>query len=335
MSIAVAVDAFPLVCTALSVSDRSLLCHNALVRRDSLPMVCGYDRCGAEYAVRDGIPVLLSHDNPTPASAYDDDLAAQAYAEMHFASYLPPPASYSEASGDPEGADATALARRLMALPDLTGAFYTKIAEIVLAHCSSRDGLVVDVGCGMARMGVELGAHGWTGRYLGLDLSWRFIAQATRVFLAGDTEVRMPTLVDWNPRSEVVRLDTPTLDPSRSLLAVGDATRMAVPDRSCDVVLGLNLIDRVPNTAQAVRELWRCVAPGGILVLADPFDWMGHPADHRMLSFDPIGAWLDEATSVDLPPDQRSVVFALRRRDARRIVIFEDEVVVYRRAGGE
>jgi len=325
-------EAFPLVCTSIASDDGGdgdSRCDGSLIQRDEITLLCRNDRCATEYQVRSGVPVLVSHDRIVPVAEYDDELLAQMYAEMHFATFETHPSHADETIV--ETTEASIIGRRLFLIPDLTGPFYSTMAEIVLEHTPSTQNLIADIACGMARMGFEFDTLGWAGRYVGIDLSSRLLADARQAFTGEEIAIRMGADLGRGPRSRVVSIQAPKLDPERTLLAVGDASRLPLAARSCDAVVALNLIDRVADPAKTVKELWRCVAPGGILVLADPFQWQDQSPDKRMYSFDPVLSWLDRAAQVELRPEHRSVLFPIRRRDSREVIIHDDAVAVFRR----
>lgn len=323
-------ETFPLVCTARGVHDSDPdrpARSTPLRQRDEITLVCSDDRCSAEYQVNDGIPLLLAPNRSAPSADYDDELIAQMYAEMHFATFAIEPGNWN---GPPAGnGDPVAVARSLLGAPDLTGSFYATMADIVLEYLPSPTGLIADVACGMARMAFEFETRGWQGRYVGIDLSTRLLAEASRAFTGEEVSTRFATEFGNSPRSRVVTIQAPKISRERSLLAVGDAARLALASQSCDAVLALNLIDRVDDPAATIREMWRCVAPGGILVLTDPFQWQDQSLDKRIYSFDAVERWLDDATRVDLPAGQRSVVFAMHRRASREVVIYDDAVAIF------
>jgi ubiquinone/menaquinone biosynthesis C-methylase UbiE/uncharacterized protein YbaR (Trm112 family) len=325
-------ETFPLICTALALPGRSddrATCSAPLDQRDDITLVCSDSRCGAEYRINDEIPVLLPPDHSVPTADYDDELLAQMYAEMHFATFRTESQPWSGPSDQTD--DPTALARALYTASDLTGPFYSAITETILAHLPSRDGVIADIACGMARMAFEFETHGWHGRYVGIDLSSRLLSEARRAFSGEIVSTRITADFERSPRSSVVSIQAPKVSSERSMLAVGDATRLALASQSCDAVLGLNLIDRVADPAATVKELWRCVAPGGILVLADPFQWQHQAPEKRIYSFDPVQRWLDGAIRVDLPPNQRNIIFAMRRRASREVMIYDDAVAIFKR----
>lgn len=58
---------------------------------------------------------------------------------------------------------------------------------------------------------------------------------------------------------------------SGSFLTVcGDALQLPMPDGGFDVVLGLEILEHLPEPAVALREMKRVLAPGGLLVVTTP-----------------------------------------------------------------
>ncbi len=243
-----AIDAIPLTCTALThrdATDTKRRCGEPLGLRDAHTIVCTDHDCRAEYRVAGGFPTLIAHDVPAPPSHYNDELFAQAYVEMNFASYVDG-TELKGLSGIGGGLVEDAV-QSLRQIRDLTGPFYADVVRLLMDVNPNVDGLLVDVGCGMARIGVELDKAGWTGTYLGLDLSQRLIEEAVRVFYAGGPDIRMPAPAGNVPRTEVLSIDPPRLDPARSILAVADANH--IPVQNADVVMALNLVGEGLNDA--------------------------------------------------------------------------------------
>jgi SAM-dependent methyltransferase len=70
------------------------------------------------------------------------------------------------------------------------------------------------------------------------------------------------------PRVEHVSIDLE----SRQVMAVMDATRLALRDGCFDVVLCLHVLEHIPDDRVAMRELRRVLKPGGWGILQSPFD---------------------------------------------------------------
>ena len=62
-------------------------------------------------------------------------------------------------------------------------------------------------------------------------------------------------------------------------VAAMDASRLAVASQSVDAVVALDILEHVPDDAAVVREAYRALRPGGVLVLTVPayqFLWSSH-----------------------------------------------------------
>jgi ubiquinone/menaquinone biosynthesis C-methylase UbiE len=57
------------------------------------------------------------------------------------------------------------------------------------------------------------------------------------------------------------------------LLAQADVFSLPLQDRSTDIVLSVNLLDRVSDPQSALREARRILRPGGALLLTTPLNW--------------------------------------------------------------
>jgi SAM-dependent methyltransferase len=205
------------------------------------------------------------------------------------------------------------------------------MATIILENLLNPAGLVADIGCGMARMAFELELGAWPGCYLGLDLSYRLLIEAQRAFTGETGHIRLTDTGAGGLRTRLVPIQPPKLPPDRYTLALGDSAHLPLPDQSCAAVVALNLIDRVADPIAVTHELWRCVAPDGLLVLSDPFQWRDRPPEQRIYSFDPLTCDLENAVEVHLPPDLPHAPFALRDRASREISIHDNATALYRR----
>ncbi len=285
-------DNFPLACTATATGSgpgAPTMCGARLERGGAAALICSNPRCGAEYPIREGLPVLLSPNHPAPPADYDDPLAVQMYAEMHLTSFrtdLKAGMTAGAANGACGFADAaprpvgsftdlahagtivSQAANMLHHIEDLTGPYYRHMATVILENLPHASGLVADIGCGMARMAFELELGAWPGCYLGVDLSYRLLNEAQRAFTGETGHIRLTDTGTGGLHTRLVPIQPPKLPPDRYTLALGDSAHLPLPDQSCAAVVALNLIDRVADPIAVTHELWRCVAPDGLLVLA-------------------------------------------------------------------
>ena len=138
------------------------------------------------------------------------------------------------------GYDAAELDR----LPGSVTASFAGIGNPHLIRPLERGARVLDMGCGAGTDLLLAALHvGPTGRAIGIDMTEAMVARAR----AGADAVGLSN-VD-------VRL--------------GDATGMPVDDDSIDVLISNGVFNLVPDKARALEEMFRVVAPGGRLQLAD------------------------------------------------------------------
>jgi len=126
------------------------------------------------------------------------------------------------------------------------------IHDVLLAHLP-KEGLIVDAGCGTAKWPIYLGRAGY--RCVGLEISPEACATAR----AADPGVRL------------VRADT-----RRAPLASGCAS----------AVLSLGVVEHdEAGPQEGLRELRRILRPGGILILAVPFNnWFRRLAVNHLMT---------------------------------------------------
>jgi putative 4-mercaptohistidine N1-methyltranferase len=128
----------------------------------------------------------------------------------------------------------------------------------------------LDLGCAVGRSSFELARE--FEEVIGIDLSSRFIAAARTLAehgsllfdaaMEGDLTLPMEALV---PRE---------LDRGRVRFETGDAQRLPFSLGQFDLVLAVNLIDRLPRPAAFLRGLDALVRPGGQVAIASPFTWL-------------------------------------------------------------
>jgi ubiquinone/menaquinone biosynthesis C-methylase UbiE len=116
-------------------------------------------------------------------------------------------------------------------------------SRVALQLLHTKDGdSVLDIGCGNARDIIPVLRAGAT--VVGVDLSQGMIDQARQdLVAAGYPDVR---------------------------LEIGDATRLSFPAESFDSILCSEVIEHIPDTDQAIREMYRVLKPAGCLVITTP-----------------------------------------------------------------
>jgi SAM-dependent methyltransferase len=108
---------------------------------------------------------------------------------------------------------------------------------------------VLDLGCGAGRHAFEALRHG--ADVVALDSDPEELAQVSAMFAAMSEAGEVP--------------------PSASARAVrGDATVMPFPDGSFDCVIAAEVLEHIPYDQQAMNEIARVLAPGGIAAVTVP-----------------------------------------------------------------
>jgi SAM-dependent methyltransferase len=141
--------------------------------------------------------------------------------------------------------------------------------------------LALDVGCACGRTTLDLARD--HRHAFGLDRSSALVRAAEGVRRTGRARYR--TVVEGDlAREHDVAVDAP---PNATFLA-GDALALPFPDGAFATVAALNLLDRVPDPARALRELARVVAPGGLLLVGSPWTWLDRftPKELRLGGFE-------------------------------------------------
>jgi demethylmenaquinone methyltransferase / 2-methoxy-6-polyprenyl-1,4-benzoquinol methylase len=133
---------------------------------------------------------------------------------------------------------------------------------------------VLDVACGTGDLAIASASLRPRGRVLGVDVATGMIERAR------------------------ARIDA--VERSRIAFEVGDLTRLALPDRSIDVVTGGYALRNVPDHQAALAELARVLRPGGRLFTLDFYRperaiWRGLFLPYLQLSGSVVGWWWHRA----------------------------------------
>ena len=135
-------------------------------------------------------------------------------------------------------------------------------AAIAVAEqaCGEQGGRILEVGVGT---GISLPDYSRKNRLVGIDLSEPMLRKAHER-VAGHSLSNVETL------------------------AVMDAERMALPDRSFDVVVAQFVITTVPNPEATLNEFARVIRPGGEIVLVNHIGAEAGPRRAFVVCFAPI-----------------------------------------------
>ena len=198
--------------------------------------------CKTVYAIRKGVAILLAggrEQTATDTSGYNSPGMLSAYLWSH----------YSDLLGDPEATTA-----------------YQRWASLL----NPSDGLALDIGCAVGRLSFEMSAV--NRRVIGIDTSFSFIAQARK--LLRQRQLRFDLIVEGlltEERSCDLRHDWKC---ERIDFLVADALALPFPDTLFSTVSSINILEKVPDPLQHLREMNRVLARNnGRLVFSDPFSW--------------------------------------------------------------
>lgn len=112
---------------------------------------------------------------------------------------------------------------------------------------------VLDLGCGRGAVAIASAVRFPAAKVTGVDL-WRSVDQSGNDPAATESNARANGVAD------------------RLTLITGDITELSLPDGSFDLVtssLAIHNIGSAPQRRVAITEAWRCLAPGGRLVIVD------------------------------------------------------------------
>jgi phosphatidylethanolamine/phosphatidyl-N-methylethanolamine N-methyltransferase len=126
--------------------------------------------------------------------------------------------------------------------------------------CGPAGGRILEVGVGT---GISLPAYAAANRVVGIDLSVPMLRQAQE------------RVTDH----KLTNVET---------LAVMDAARLALPDKSFDVVVAQFVITTVPNVEQTLDEFARVLKPGGEIILVNHIGAERGPRRVFEMCFSPV-----------------------------------------------
>ncbi|MGB4333477.1 MAG: 5-histidylcysteine sulfoxide synthase [Chromatiaceae bacterium] len=156
--------------------------------------------------------------------------------------------------------------------------FPRAVADIALAawtrHGQGRAaGRALDLGCATGRSSFELARH--FTQVEGIDFSARFIQTGVQLAESGVIRYTLPDegeLVLYRER-RLVDLGLAEVAP-RVAFWQGDACNLKPVFSGYDLILAVNLIDRLYAPRRFLAEVHERLNPGGLLVLASPYTWL-------------------------------------------------------------
>ncbi len=149
--------------------------------------------------------------------------------------------------------------------------FPATLAKRAASYCTNFQ-RALDIGCSVGRASFELAP--FFEEVIGLDFSARFIMVADRLQREGIFRYRTPTEGELGQirTIEMERFDfAPFVHRCRFFQA--DACNLKPLYKDFDLVLALNLIDRLYDPASFLRTIGERMRQNGILMIASPYSW--------------------------------------------------------------
>lgn len=201
-----------------------------------------FQHAGFRYIVSAASAIL-------PDSRYETDALLSQYAEFHY------------------GDDYFGVPNFPRAVVDLAIAAWTRHGQGLPAKRA------LDLGCATGRSSFELARY--FERVDGIDFSARFIQTGVQLAGTGTIRYTLPDegeLVQYRER----HLNTLGLAETASKVAFwqGDACNLKPVFRGYDLILAVNLIDRLYAPRRFLEQVQERLNPGGLLVLASPYTWL-------------------------------------------------------------
>ncbi|HWA55051.1 MAG TPA: class I SAM-dependent methyltransferase [Solirubrobacterales bacterium] len=302
-----------LICLAEHVPGQR--CGAPIERRDELTCIC--TKCQTEYRVQGDVPHLLWGDLQ-PFSDHREDGEFSTYHEHHFGAFVP-----AEQADSP--ADAPSIWHEVGTAHAPSEIFYSTVLDAIRPYLSDVR-LAIDVGCKLGRMAAEISAAG-AEQTIGVDLGAAALVEARRILFDPEGSPSL-TFALRARRTRPVVAELPwRLSPEKLGFVCADARRLPLRDGAADLALLLNVVDATPRPEEVVQEAWRCVAPGGRLVITDPFDYLD--TSKRSGHIYELADFLGDADDVMPDPYETVVPFPLRVEWSQVVAVYRSNLAIF------
>jgi len=148
--------------------------------------------------------------------------------------------------------------------------FNERSASICKNYASKSSQRVLDIGCAVGGSSFELARY--YEQVVGIDYSHKFIEAANEMKLNGTVKYTM--LKQGSVYVNRTSTLDDTIDRSRVQFMQGDACNMNTSLGTFDIILGSNLLCRLPDPRKFLREIPVYLNSDGILVLISPYSWL-------------------------------------------------------------
>ncbi len=240
-------------------------------------LLCPEPACQHEYPIIDGIPLifprlrqhlsergielLLRNDlDPLITSLFADALGPDSW----FDTIRQTVSTYAwDGYADLDPTEGTAGAR-----PGAGRRCLAALLDLVVTSPGAKR--IIDVGCAAGRTSFDLAHVAPQSLVLGLDSNLALLRLAQRVLHQGVVQYdRRRIGIVYDQR----RFDANLSGCERVDFWAADALALPLPADAADLAVALNLLDCVEQPSRLLAGLAEAVRPGGVILLATPFDW--------------------------------------------------------------
>ncbi len=144
------------------------------------------------------------------------------------------------------------------------------VTELLDAGTLPGDARALDIGCAVGRSSFELAKH--CREVVGIDYSRAFVDAAEKIRRTGSLGYEY--IIEGERTARADASVPQGVDASRVAFYCGDAMALPADLGTFDVVLGANLLCRLPDPRVFLARLPALVKRGGQLLLATPFSWL-------------------------------------------------------------
>jgi SAM-dependent methyltransferase len=148
---------------------------------------------------------------------------------------------------------------------------YRTVASLIaeeLMDQRNEQPVIVDGGCGVGRVTGDAARLSPRGSVLAFDASPAMLSFARQI-VHGRKPIKVTLPSDGFPS-----LAIPPYGLAHPIFARADVENLPLANGTADIVLSVNIVDRLPHGPEiALRECHRVLRPGGVMIFTDPFNW--------------------------------------------------------------
>jgi len=150
--------------------------------------------------------------------------------------------------------------------------FPAKMAQKAFEYCSSFN-RALDIGCSVGRASFELAKE--FNEVVGIDFSARFIKVGVELQNSGRVLYEIADEGELKLKKEFAleSINVTKEQANKCKFIQGDASNLKPIYRNFDLVLALNLLDRLYNPQKFLSDISDRINSGGIFLLASPYNW--------------------------------------------------------------